>query len=191
MKKLSIIVACALWLTGCGQQPLDTGSTGAEVTTDTATEQSSKPPKLADKDLEFMREATRGGMAEVKMGELGLSNGESQAVKDFSQRIVDDHTKANHELEKLAIRKGVVLPDGLSEQHKTMIQHLSSLKGREFDAAFRQHAVADHQKDIEKFKTAAAKAQDPELRSFAEKTVPVLQRHLEAAQNLSGATISR
>jgi putative membrane protein len=83
------------------------------------------------------------------------------------------------------------LPDSVSEQHKPMLQHLSTLKGREFDAAFQKHAVEDHQKDIEKFKTAAAKAQDPELRSFAEKTLPVLQRHLEAAQNLSGSTTSR
>lgn len=191
MKTALILAASALLFTGCTPQSADTGATGAGSTAETAQEESAKPKKLADEDLTFMKEAARGGLAEVRMGQIGLSNGESQPVKDFSQRLVDDHTKANQELEKLAIKKGITLPDSVSEQHKSMLQHLESLKGREFDAAFQQHAVQDHQKDIEKFKTASAKAKDPEIRSFAEKTLPVLQRHLEAAQNLSGATTSQ
>jgi putative membrane protein len=193
MKRL-MILSCAVWLAGCADQGDEAaGGTGkeSELAAEATTESTNKQAKLEPKDVEFMKDAARGGIAEVKMGELGLSNGESQAVKDFSRQLVDDHTKANRELEKLAIQKRIVLPDGVSEQHKTMLQHLSSLRGREFDAAFQQHAVDDHQKDIQKFKTAAAKAQDLQVRSFAEKVLPVLQRHLEAAQNLSGPTASR
>ena len=100
-----------------------------------------------------------------------------------SQRLVDDHTKANQELEKLAIRKKVILPDSVAEEHKGAIQHLSGLKGREFDTAFKQHMVSDHEKDIKKFKTAT-KSADPELRSFAEKVLPTLQQHLDTARAL-------
>jgi putative membrane protein len=95
MKGILILASCALWLVGCGQQTSDTGATGSESTADTSAEEAKKSAKLADKDLAFMKEAARGGLAEVKMGELGLSNAESQAVKDFSRRLVDDHTKAN------------------------------------------------------------------------------------------------
>jgi putative membrane protein len=183
---------CALCLAGCGgNTSTDAGGTGAETVAETDADRSAKEAKPDTRDVAFMKDAARGGIAEVKMGEAGLSNGESQAVKSFSQRLVDDHTKANQELEKLAIRKGVILPDSVSEQHKTMLQHLASLKGREFDTAFQQHAVEDHKKDIEKFKTASAKAKDPDVRSFAEKALPMLQRHLEMAENLAGATTSR
>jgi putative membrane protein len=192
MKRLSLVLSIsALCVAGCGRDAsMDSGASGADTVAETNDDRSAKEAKLDPKDVEFMKEAARGGSAEVKMGELGLSNAESQPVKDFSQRLVDDHSKANQELKKLAIRKGVMLPDGMSEQHKTMLQHLSSLKGREFDTAFRQHAVEDHKKDIEEFKTASAKAKDPEVRSFAEKALPVLQRHLEMAENLSSATTS-
>jgi putative membrane protein len=188
----AVLLASAFGLAGCGRDAsMDTGAAGGDTVAETNNDRSAKEAKLDARDLEFMKDAARGGMAEVKMGELGLSNGESPAAKNFSQQLVDDHTKANQELEKLAIRKGAILPDGVSEQHKTMLQHLSSLKGREFDTAFQQHAVEDHKKDIEKFKTASAKAKDPELRSFAEKTLPALQRHLQAAESLSSATTSR
>jgi putative membrane protein len=193
MRTFSLTLSvCALFLAGCGRHvSMDTGAAGGDSVAETNGDRSAREAKLDAKDAGFMKDAARGGTAEVKMGELGRSNGESQAVRDFSQRLVDDHTKANQELEKLAIRKGVILPDGVSEEHKTMLQHLSSLKGREFDTAFQQHAVEDHKKDIEKFETASAKAKDPEVRSFAEKALPMLQRHLDMAQNLSSTTASR
>lgn len=186
------VVPCALWLAACTPNATDetavnSGASGAqstEVQTDTAKTQ------LAADDLQFMNEAARGGIAEVKMGELGQSNGESPQVKEFSRKLVEDHTKANDELKKLAAKKGVNLPDDMGEQHKTMVQHLASLKGREFDSAFKQHAIEDHQKDIEKFKTASEKAQDPELKAFASKTLPVLQQHLELARQLNAGPVA-
>lgn len=193
MKRTMIaVVPCALWLAACTPNATDetaanSGASGAqstEVQTDTAKTQ------LAADDLQFMNEAARGGIAEVKMGELGQSNGESPQVKEFSRKLVEDHTKANDELKKLAAKKGVNLPDDMGEQHKTMVQHLASLKGREFDSAFKQHAIEDHQKDIEKFKTASEKAQDPELKAFASKTLPVLQQHLELARQLNAGPVA-
>ena len=187
-RTLIAVLPCALWLGACTPNTTDeyaasSGASGAQSTTEVATD--ANKTQLAAEDLQFMKDAARGGMAEVKMGELGQSNGESQPVKDFSQRLVTDHGKANEELKQLAMKKGVTLPDAMNEQQKTMIQHLSSLKGREFDAAFKQHAVEDHQKDVEKFKTASEKAKDAELKAFAAKTLPTLQQHLELAKQLN------
>ena len=78
--------------------------------------------------------------------------------------------KANAELKQLATKKGVMLPDAVSEEQKKMLEHLTSLKGREFDTAFKQHAVENHQKSVDKFKTAAEKAKDADLKAFAAKT---------------------
>lgn len=189
MKQLLVVLPLAAALVAC-KPPADSGATGNESSTEVAAD-ADKKPKVAPEDLNFLKDAARGGLAEVQMGQLGVSNGESKPVKDFAQQLIDDHKKINQELEKLAIRKSVILPDSVSEQHKTMLQHMSSLKGREFDSAFEQHAKDEHQKDIEKFKKASASAKDAEVRSFAEKALPVLQRHLDAAQNLSGATTSR
>jgi len=137
--------------------------------------------------MQFMKDAAQSGIAEVKMGELASSNGESQPVKDFAQKLVTDHGKVNAELKQLATKKGVMLPDAVTEQQKTMLQHLTSLKGREFDSAFKQHAVENHQKSIDKFKTASEKAKDADLKAFAAKTLPTLQQHLDLAKQLNAA----
>jgi putative membrane protein len=188
MRRL-VILALGVWLAGCSQDANDSGASGAQslgetgAVSETAAPDPKAPSSLATKDMEFMKDAARGGRAEVQIGQMGLANSESQAVKDFSQRLVDDHTKANQELEKLAIKKKVNLPDSVGMEHQKAIQHLSSLKGREFDAAFKEHTVSDHEKDIKEFKTAG-KSADPELRSFAEKVLPALQQHLEMARAL-------
>jgi putative membrane protein len=193
-RTLIVMMPCAVWLAACTPNATDdtgansAGASGAQSATEAQTD--TAKTQIAADDLEFMKDAARGGVAEVKMGELGQSNGESQQVKEFAKKLADDHTKANEELKQLAAKKGVTLPEAMNEQQKSMIQHLSSLKGREFDSAFKQHAVEDHQKDIEKFKTASEKAKDPELKAFASKTLPVLQQHLDLAKQLNAGPVA-
>jgi len=134
-----------------------------------------------------MKDAAQSGMAEVKMGELASSNAESQPVKDLAQKLVTDHGKINEELKQLATRKNVMLPDAVTEQQKTMLQHLSSLKGTEFDSAFKQHAVENHQKSVDKFKTTSEKTKDMYIKTFAARTLPILKLHLALAQQLNAA----
>lgn len=121
-------------------------------------------------------------MAEVQMGRLATKNAQSDAVKQLGQKLVQDHSKANQELKKIASQKGVTLSTDLGE-HKTALDHLKSLQGKEFDQAFVQHAVQDHQKDIQKFQQAAQQLQDSDLKSFAQKTLPTLQEHLQMAKS--------
>ncbi len=173
-RTLIAVLPCALWLSVC---PLAV----AQETPDASKTQ------LTAEETQFLKDAAQSGMAEVKMGELAASNGESQQVKAFAQKLVTDHGKVNEELKQLATRKGATLPDAVTEQQKTMLQHLTSLKGREFDSVFKQHAVDGHQKSVDKFKTAAEKAKDADIKAFAAKTLPTLQQHLALAKQLNAA----
>jgi putative membrane protein len=134
------------------------GSSGSRSSREAGAD--SSDAQMAAEDMQFMKDAAQSGMAEVKMGELASSNAESQPVKDLAQKLVTDHGKINEELKQLATRKNVMLPDAVTEQQKTMLQHLSSLKGTEFDSAFKQHAVENHQKSVDKFKTTSEKTKD-------------------------------
>ena len=191
MKRIMIaVLPCALWLSACTPATTDdvvgsdSGGSGAQSSSQ-ATTDASKSSQVAAEDTQFMKDAAQSGMAEVKMGELASSNAESQPVKDLAQKIVTDHKKANEELKQLAMKKSVSLPDAVTEEQKTMLQHLTSLKGREFDSAFKQHAVENHQKSVDKFKTAAEKAKDADIKAFAAKTLPTLQQHLALAKQLT------
>ena len=55
------------------------------------------PSAFAQKDSDFVKEASSGGMAEVELGKLAQQKGHSQAVKDFGSHMVTEHSKANDE----------------------------------------------------------------------------------------------
>jgi putative membrane protein len=104
-------------------------------------------------------------------------------VKSLSRRLIDDHSKGNRELEALAKRKGVSLPPDDAKMVYSM--PLASKSGAEFDREFAQTAVEDHEKDIAEFEKEARSGSDPDVKNWAQQTLPTLRAHLAAAQALS------
>lgn len=134
-------------------------------------------------DQHFMMKAAQGGMAEVQLGKLATQNASSQAVKDFGQKMVDDHSKANDELKGLAARKNVTLPTSLDAKDQATMDRLSKLTGAAFDRAYMRDMVADHKKDIADFQREASSGADPDVKTWASNTLPTLQQHLQLAQS--------
>jgi len=142
---------------------------------------------LAAPDRNFLMEAAMGGMLEVELGRMATQQGASDAVKQFGQRMVDDHSKANEELMSLARGKGITLPTELDEKHKKDMTKLSSLSGADFDREYTKMMVSDHHKDVSEFEKQSTRGTDADLKAFAGKTLPTLQEHLRMAETLPGA----
>ena len=167
--------------TGTAQSVQQTGTATATTTGVTGGTSSALEPS----DKEFVTKAGGGGLAEVQMGNLALQKASSAEVKSFAQRMVTDHSKANEELQQLATAKGVALPTDLDPDPKAALDHLSSLNNAEFDKAYMQHMVEDHQKDVAEFEKASTSAYDSDLKAWAAKTLPTLKEHLQLAQSVS------
>jgi putative membrane protein len=73
--------------------------------------------QVSPADKEFIQKAAQGATHEVQFGKMGLERGSSEAVKGYSQRLVNDHTLAKQEIAELARRKGVILTDQSSAGH--------------------------------------------------------------------------
>ncbi|HWB82609.1 MAG TPA: DUF4142 domain-containing protein [Bryobacteraceae bacterium] len=138
--------------------------------------------RLTSPDSSWAMKAAQGGMAEVKLGRLAQDNASSQAVKDFGQKMVDDHSKANDELKQVASSKGIALPSSISAKDQATYDRLSKLKGSAFDRAYMTQMVKDHRTDIAEFKREASHGSDADLKSFAQKTEPTLEQHLQLAE---------
>jgi putative membrane protein len=139
-------------------------------------------------DEKFAAEAAAGGMAEVKLGHLAEQKGSSATVKAFGQKMVTDHTKAGDELKKIAEDQGMTLPDTISKEDQMTYDRLAKLDGAQFDSAYAQAMLKDHQTDVAAFEKQAASGANPDLKQFASSTLPTLRTHLKMAQELAQTT---
>jgi putative membrane protein len=133
----------------------------------------------------FWSNAAAGGMAEVELGRLASQKAQNPEVKKFAQMMVTDHTKANAELKTLAARKNVTLPTGLDSSHQSVMERLNGLTGAEFDRAYVEAMVEDHEDTVELFEANADDA-DADIKAFAAKNLPVVKGHLDMIKGIQG-----
>jgi putative membrane protein len=146
--------------------------------------------QLAQQDIDFAKKAAGDGMAEVKLGELAQQQAESEQVKQFGQRMVDDHSKANDKLKSIAEQKGIDLPQDLPAKAQQTHDDLLQKSGHEFDQVYMDMMVEDHHKAIDLFQQEAKSGKDADLQTFADETLPTLQEHLQVAQQAQERVIA-
>jgi putative membrane protein len=187
MTRFAVALTLALPLAAAAQNPA-TAETKAQRS-DQAAADATKP---SHSDAKFMKESAMGGLLEVQLGQLAKQNAVSESVKQFGQQMVNDHGKANEELKTLAETEGVTLPSQLDAKHTKELQRLQKLVGPEFDREYMKLMLEDHKKDIKAFQQEAQKGDDPEVKGFAQRTLPTLRAHLSIVeQTLSALDESR
>lgn len=138
--------------------------------------------QLSAQDRTFMEDAAKGGTYEIQMGHLGIERGQSQAVKGFSQRLINDHNLANRELAALAKQKGVILP---GDDAKIISMPIATKSGADFDKDFGRVMFEEHRQAISAFEKETSSGSDPDVMNWARKTLPTLRAHLAEAQELA------
>jgi putative membrane protein len=145
--------------------------------------QSSGNVSAADKA--FMQKAAADGIAEVQMGQTASTKSSDPQIKQFAQRIVDDHTKANDQLKAIALAKQVTLPSAPDASAQKESKRLDGLKGKSYDQAWSKDMVAGHQAAVALFTQESTGGTDSDVRQFATTTLPTLKTHLQMAQQLN------
>jgi putative membrane protein len=138
---------------------------------------------FAADEATFLQDAVQGSLAEVQIGQLAQQNGGSEDVKAFGRTLVTDHTKSMDQASALANSMNVKVPTEPKPEAQQEYEKLQGLQGAEFDKAFAEHMVMDHQKEIEKFEEQA-QGDSEEVAQFAKQTLPVLNTHLDLAKKI-------
>lgn len=197
MKKLKHCIASGMVLCGLGLMPAVAQSGGSSApgpggsnpqsteTTGSGTNATANKSGLSAMDQHFMKEAAEGGLAEVALGNLAAQKASSTEVKNFGERMVQDHTKANDQLKQIASNKGVNLPSQPSHAQLAEKKRLQKLSGTQFDQAYMNAMLKDHKKDVADFQKESKSGKDPDLKNFAAQTLPTLQDHLKQAQSVA------
>lgn len=139
-------------------------------------------------DANILARLRTGDSGEVALGKLAQSNASDAGVKSFGSLLVSDHTKGMKQVDDVA-KKASLTPqsapsDTTAQAAQHAMEHLKSLKGKDFDTAFVAHEVSDHKEDIDDTKKAQGMAQNADVKKLLDQTLPALQKHLDRAQQL-------
>ncbi|HEX6726490.1 MAG TPA: DUF4142 domain-containing protein [Nitrospira sp.] len=130
----------------------------------------------------FLEKAAEGQQIEISLGQLATQRAESERVKEFGAQMAEDHKKASQQVEELAMKSGVKLSPGLSEERKQKVNRLSELFGHAFDRAYLSYILEDHETIVEEFQRRAETMQNRDIKQWIASTIPALQAHREKAR---------
>jgi len=139
---------------------------------------------LAAEGENFVDEASAKGIAEIETAKIALDKGTSEDVKQFAQMMIDDHTQANQQLAQLAQEKDLEMSDEATLMDKAKAMILKWRDGENFDQAYSNNQVVAHEQTIELYRQYLESGENPDLKQYAETTLPKLEQHLQHAKEL-------
>jgi putative membrane protein len=151
---------------------------------------SKESSSLSAADRSFISQAAYGSLAEVELGQLAQTQASRQQVKEFGGMMVTEHTQMNKDLVALASNKGVTPPSSPDPGRQEIGDMLEQLSGAEFDRQYIPQQLADHEATLGLFQIQSNRGQDMELRQFAQRYTPVIQRHVEMLRRMSTQAVS-
>jgi putative membrane protein len=140
--------------------------------------------QVVDQDRQFAHDAAMINMTEIELGKLAAGRGSHARVKEFGNRMVNDHMKVFDELKTLAGRKNIALPTELEARQKTLRDKLAGMSGQGFDRAYMEEMVKGHQDALALFQKESTSGADGELKAWATKTLSGISTHHGLARDV-------
>ena len=142
-------------------------------------------------DRLFVRLIAAGGLAEVDAAKLASQRAQHAAVKEFAQRMADDHGKANARLSNLAKEANIPLPAEPDPDQKAMRERLERADRAQFDLLYMQGQLIDHQKTVQLLQWEIGSGQNADIQHFAAELLPTVFGHLQMTQDILSQLFGR
>lgn len=136
-------------------------------------------------EREFIIMAAQGNNAEIQTSQVALQRSESDSVRQYAQRMIEEHTAANQQLEPLAAQQGIELPTTASSFDTAVLEKLTQVSDEQFDQAYMDTQVNAHLKSLAVFRTGARQVTDADLKNYAATLLPSIQEHLAIANEMA------
>ncbi len=131
-------------------------------------------------DRAFVAKVGQGGMFEVEAGRLAADKAQAIDVRDFAVMEVHDHTGVGDRLKAISAQQGVPVPAKLNAEFQGKLDHLRTLSGPAFDAAYMGEMATLHAEDGAAFAREAQAGGGPDYRAFGLETHLIVARHIGA-----------
>jgi putative membrane protein len=137
---------------------------------------------LDNADKQFLITAARTDMTEAHEGQMAEGQATRTDVKTLGKTLAEDHSASYAQVSQIAAKEGVTIPKGINVSQNHTIVQLVHLKGDNFDRQFAKDEVAAHRQLLVVFQREAKQGKDPEVKAYASKMIPTLEKHLQLAE---------
>jgi putative membrane protein len=122
--------------------------------------------------------------SEIQVSKVAAKKAASPAVKRMAAKLAADHAQNREEERALAQKLDVTLTPaagagGSATDSTGLPSDLQGKTGRDFDKAFVEHEIKDHEDNIQKIQSQLLPAaSDPQIKAYLQKTLTAMQGHL-------------
>jgi putative membrane protein len=138
--------------------------------------------KSADKS--FIKDSSEGSLAEINFAKLALAKSKDPNVRKFAEKMITDHTKLIESMKPFAAKYDVKASGAPLMDH-AKYEELKLKSGTDFDRAYVEAMVKDHNDDLKKFIDEENSTSDPELKAAVAKGEKVILEHTEMIDNIA------
>jgi len=173
---------------GAGQQPMPSQTPqtpGAQPTPGAGIGALGMNNTASPTDQAFVQTVMESDAAEVQLGQLAQQKSQSDDVKQFGQKMVENRTRLNDQLKPIADKLDIREPKEPSKKDRQLIAKMEALSGPQFDEEYIKAVVKDQRQDVKAFKSASESAQDPNLQQAAKQDSTVIASHLQAIEQIA------
>ena len=135
-------------------------------------------------DAEFLKMAAEADMTTAHLGQMAADRAADDKVKNLGKTLVQDETSDYEHLTQLASKTGQTIPKAIGHQDNRQIAQLDHYKGKIFDHEFLNQETVEHRKLMKAFEAEATHGQNPDIKAYANKALPLIQSHLHDTENL-------
>ncbi len=142
---------------------------------------------------DFVTKASTANQFEIDAATIALQKSQSADVKQFASKVKTDHEATKRKLTAVVNTAqskndndtaSLQLSTELDRKHQEIIDTLEASSNADFDERYIDSQTTAHREAVNLFSAYARSGKDPEIKSFANETLPILQGHLSHVKEL-------
>ena len=147
------------------------------------------PAALNAVDFNFVGQANLGAPFQVDSGRIAERKGTTAAIRNYAHLMVTTHIPVVDALPVILRNKNITPSNTLLHgAYNEMLAELRADHGAAFDRAYVKGQVEYQKGNAALFEQEIENGNDPDLKKFAEQTLPKIVDHLQRALQLAGAS---
>ena len=139
----------------------------------------------SDEDKSFLTTAAQSDQNEIALSQLAAQKATSPAVKQYANKMVQDHTKLTATMKPYADQWGITPPTGPDADHQAELTKLQGLSGSDFDKEYISQMSTDHDKALTAFTTELQETKDAKFKKTVMKGKSVVAEHKKMADDMT------